>query len=285
MTDSLRLSITLGYNGTGYAGWARQPELRTVQGDLEEALTHIDPRIGAVVCAGRTDAGVHARTQVVHVEVPLDVWLSRTGDGLRRQLNRITDDRIHVRAVVAAPPGFDARFSALSRTYSYRICDDPANWDPLFREWVTLHRKQLDVAAMARAAEALVGEHDFAAFCRPREGASTIRRILRIDVHRDGGRRVVVTVEADAFCHSMVRSLVGSLVAVGEGRRDVGWVVAKLTATQRDSTITVMPPQGLVLEAVTYPPDELLAERAATTRRYRGAIAESGVEPGDSAVT
>lgn len=273
MTDSLRLSITLGYDGTGYAGWARQPQLRTIQGDLEDALARIDERIGAVVCAGRTDAGVHARTQVVHVEVPVDVWLSRSGDGMLRQLNRLTDDRIHVRAVEAAPPGFDARFSALSRTYSYRICDDPANWDPLFREWVTLHRKQLDVAAMARAAEELVGEHDFAAFCRPRDGASTIRRILRLDIHRDGGRRVVVTVEADAFCHSMVRSLVGALTAVGEGRRDEGWLRGLLAASQRDSTIMVMPPQGLVLEAVTYPPDELLAERAATTRQVRGPVA------------
>lgn len=274
MTDSLRLSITLGYDGTGYAGWARQPQVRTVQGDLEDALQGIDSRIGAVVCAGRTDAGVHARTQVVHVEVPLDVWLSRGAEGLVRQLNRLTDDRIHVRSVTAAPPGFDARFSALSRSYSYRICDDSANWDPLFREWVTMHRKTLDVAAMARAGEHLVGEHDFAAFCRPREGASTIRRILRLDVYRDGGRRVVVTVEADAFCHSMVRSLVGALVAVGEGRRDAGWVGALLTATQRDSGVMVMPPQGLVLESVTYPPDELLAERAATTRRFRGEVAE-----------
>lgn len=271
MTDTLRLSITLGYDGTGYAGWARQPQVRTVQGDLEAGLAQIDPRIGATVCAGRTDAGVHARTQVVHVEVPAEVWLSRGDDGMRRQLNRLTDDRIHVRGVGVAAPGFDARFSALSRTYSYRICDDPTQWDPLFREWVTLHRRPLDVAAMALAGQELVGEHDFAAFCRPRDGASTIRRILRLDVYRDGGRRVVVTVEADAFCHSMVRSLVGALVAIGEGRRDERWLAASLTATQRDSAIMVMPPQGLILESVTYPPDELLAQRAATTRRFRGA--------------
>ena len=280
MTDSLRLSITLGYDGTGYAGWARQPQLRTVQGDLEQALADIDPRIGAVVCAGRTDAGVHARTQVVHVEAPLDVWLSRGSEGLQRHLNRLTDDRIHIRAVAAAPPGFDARFSALSRTYSYRICDDPANWDPLFREWVTLYRRTLDVAAMAVAGRELVGEHNFAAFCRPREGASTIRRILRLDVYRDGGRRIVVTVEADAFCHSMVRSLVGALVAVGEGRREPGWIAALLAAAHRDSAIMVMPPQGLVLETVNYPPDELLAQRAVATRRFRGPL--GGQTPPDA---
>lgn len=273
MTDFLRLSLTLGYDGTGYSGWARQPDLPTVQGDLEAALSQVDPRISSVVCAGRTDAGVHARTQVVHADVPVEVWLSRGPQRLVRHLNRLTDDRVHVRSVAAAPPGFDARFSALSRTYSYRICDDQKLWDPLVRHWVTLHRKELDVAAMAVAGRELVGEHDFAAFCRPREGASTIRRLLRLDVHRDGGRRIVVTVEADAFCHSMVRSVVGALVAVGEGRRDPVWIATLLAAARRDSGIMVMPPQGLVLETVTYPPDELVAQRAAATRRVRGPVA------------
>jgi tRNA pseudouridine38-40 synthase len=266
----IRAVVTLAYDGTGYSGWARQPDLRTLQGDIEAALTSVDRRIGSVVCAGRTDSGVHARNQVFHVDLPMDLWLNRGPDGLVRQLNQLTDDRIHVRSVVAAPAGFDARFSALSRTYTYRICDDPLNWDPLFRPWVTHHRRELDVAAMAKAAPALVGEHDFAAFCRPRDGASTIRRILRLDVHRDGGRRAVITVEADAFCHSMVRSLVGALVAVGEGRRDPQWVAGVLATAERDSAVTVMPPQGLVLESVAYPPDELVAERAAATRRFRG---------------
>ncbi len=273
MTDFLRLSLTLSYDGTGYSGWARQPDLPTVQGALEAALSQVDARIAGVVCAGRTDAGVHARTQVVHADVPLEVWLSRGPEGIVRHLNRLTDDRIHIRAAVVAPPGFDARFSALSRTYSYRICDDPAQWDPLLRHWVTMHRRELDVAAMAVAGQQLVGEHDFAAFCRPREGASTIRRILRMDVHRDEGRRIVVTIEADAFCHSMVRSVVGALVAVGEGRREPGWVATLLAAARRDSGIMVMPPQGLVLEAVTYPPDEFVAQRAAVTRTVRGPVA------------
>ncbi len=269
--SALRVRIDLGYDGTGYAGWARQPTLPTIQGELERALTQIDDRIGSVVCAGRTDAGVHARSQVVHVDIPGDVWAGRGPDGLVHQLNRFTGPQIYVRTAQAAPNGFDARFSALSRAYSYRLCDDHNAWDPLFRQWVTLHRRPLDAAAMALAAPELVGEHDFAAFCRPREGASTVRRILRLDVYRDGGRRVVVTVESDAFCHSMVRSLVGALVAVGEGRKDPEWPGRVLRTGRRDPGVMVMPPQGLILESVAYPPDELVAERAEVTRAFRGA--------------
>ena len=270
-----RLVVTLGYDGSGFAGWARQPHLPTVQGALESALQVIDPSIGPVTCAGRTDAGVHARGQVVHVDVPARLWESRGPQRLLAQLNRLTDERIHVHSVAEAPTGFDARFSALSRTYSYRLCDDPAGWDPLFRGWVTMHRRHLDTSLMAVAAEELVGEHDFAAFCRPREGASTIRRIVRTDVHRDGGRRVVVTLEADAFCHSMVRSVVGALAAIGEGRRDPAWMVQLLTAARRDSRVMVMPPHGLVLESVRYPSDDLVGERAVLTRNFRGRSAES----------
>lgn len=267
--SALRVRIELGYDGTGYAGWARQPTLPTIQGELERALAQIDERIGSVVCAGRTDAGVHARAQVVHADIPADVWSGRGPEGLVHQLNRFTGPQIHVRSAAAAPAGFDARFSALSRAYSYRLCDDAGAWDPLFRQWVTLHRRPLDAAAMALAAPALIGEHDFAAFCRPREGASTVRRVLRLEVYRDGGRRVVVTVESDAFCHSMVRSLVGALVAVGEGRKDHDWPGRVLRAGRRDPGVTVMPPQGLVLESVAYPPDELVAERAEATRAFR----------------
>lgn len=267
---STRLVVTLGYDGTGFAGWARQPLLPTVQGDIEAALQRIDPRIGPVTCAGRTDAGVHARGQVIHMDVPEQLWHDRGPQRLLRQLDRLTDDRIHILSLAAAPTGFDARFSASARTYCYRLCDDPQHWDPLFRGWVTMHRKPLNTSRMAEGAAQLVGEHDFAAFCRPREGASTVRRILRTDVHRDGGRRVVVTLEADAFCHSMVRSMVGGLTAVGEGRRDPAWIAQLLTAAQRDSSVMVMPPHGLVLESVRYPPDELVGERALQTRRFRG---------------
>lgn len=268
--SALRVRIDLGYDGTGYAGWARQPTLPTIQGELERALTQIDDRIGSVVCAGRTDAGVHARSQVVHVDIPGDVWAGRGPDGLVHQLNRFTGPQIYVRTAQAAPNGFDARFSALSRAYSYRLCDDHNAWDPLFRQWVTLHRRPLDAAAMALAAPELVGEHDFAAFCRPREGASTVRRILRLDVYRDGGRRVVVTVESDAFCHSMVRSIVGALLAVGEGRLDGDELAGILQAAQRVPRFTIAPAHGLALVEVAYPPDQELASQAQRARRFRG---------------
>jgi len=266
----VRVRLTLGYDGTGYAGWAKQPGQPTIQGEIETALQTMDASIGSVTCAGRTDAGVHARTQVLHVDVPLPLWRKRDEDGFVRQLNQLTGDQIHFRDAMLAPPGFDARFSALSRGYSYRLCDDPHGWDPLFRGWVTRHRRELDVGQMAIAAQYLLGEHDFAAFCRPREGASTIRRILWVDVHRDGGRRVVVSLEADAFCHSMVRSVVGALVAIGEDRKDPEWITELLAAAKRDSAVTVMHPEGLVLETVIYPPDELVAQRAEETRQLRG---------------
>lgn len=268
--ESVRIRLTLGYDGTGYAGWARQPELPTIQGEVEAALEQAAPGLGSVTCAGRTDAGVHARGQVIHIDVPPALLERRGLDGLGRQLNQYTSAQIQVHSVAVAPPGFDARFSALSRSYAYRLCDDITNWDPLFRNWVTLHKRTLDAAPMARAAQMLLGEHDFSAFCKPRDGASAVRRVLFIDVHRDGGRRVVIAIESDAFCHSMVRSIVGALVAVGEGRKDPEWVGRVLAARQRDSGVMVMPPEGLVLESVTYPPDELVAQRAQTTRQFRG---------------
>ncbi len=273
-TGRVRVRVDLAYDGTGFSGWARQPGRQTVQQHLEEALAEAFGQPVPVVCAGRTDAGVHARGQVVHADLPDVIWSRRTPHGLRAILNRLTDERVWVRRVHPAPHGFDARFSALSRHYAYRMWDDPGGVDPLTRRWVVHHRRPLDAGAMARAAAALVGEHDFAAFCRPREGASTVRRVLSVDVGRDEQRLLVVAIGADAFCHSMVRSLVGALVAVGEGRRRPEWVAQVLAARVRDSAVTVMPPSGLVLERVEYPPDDLLGKRARTARQFR-AIAAS----------
>jgi tRNA pseudouridine38-40 synthase len=274
--DALRLRIDLSYDGTGFAGWARQPGLPTLQQDLEDALAAACGASVAVVCAGRTDAGVHARGQVVHVDVPGHWWRSRTPFGVLAQLNRATDDRLWIRRVATAPAGFDARFSALSRHYVYRLSDDPVARDPLTRGWVVAHRRRLDVPAMSSAAVALVGEHDFAAFCRPRPGATTVRRILGLAVHRDSQARVAVEIGADAFCHSMVRAIVGALVAVGEGRREPDWVGRVLASRARDSAATVMAAGGLVLERVEYPADELLADRARQTRRLRGPSGAAG---------
>ena len=259
-----RFRLDLAYDGTAYAGWARQPGQRTVQGVLEEALATVLrlPEPPETTVAGRTDAGVHARGQVAHVD------LIGTHEDLTRRLNGFLPPDISVVAAAVAPPGFDARFSALSRRYSYRVADDVA--DPLRRHDTLSHGRPLDLEVMNAAAEQLVGEHDFAAYCKQREGASTVRRLMQLDWVRDDAGVAVATVVADAFCHSMVRALVGALLAVGDGRRPVDWPGQVLAGGVRDSGSPVVSAHGHCLEEVRYPPDYQLAARAEETRRFRG---------------
>jgi tRNA pseudouridine38-40 synthase len=211
---------------------------------------------------------VHAAGQVAHLDVPAAVWAS-LGDSLVRRLAGVLPRDVRVSGVAAAAPGFDARFSALRRRYVYRVTDAPWGADPLRRADTLAWPRRLDVPAMAAAATLLLGEHDFAAFCRRREGATTIRALLAFSVARDADGVVRIEVEADAFCHSMVRSLVGALLAVGEGRKPVEWPASLLSRTQRADDVTVAPPHGLTLTAVEYPPDAELAARAEQTRRIR----------------
>jgi len=216
----VRLRVDLGYDGTAFAGWAVQPGQRTVQAEVEAALATV-LRLPAVrvTCAGRTDAGVHARGQVVHVDVPAAAYDAQGDDhAFGRRLAGVLPHDVGLRGVRRAPDGFDARFSPLWRRYAYRVSDGPFGPDPLRRHDVLGHRRTLDVAAMHHAAHALLGEHDFAAFCRQREGATTVRTLLELRWAREDDL-VVATVMADAFCHSMVRALVGASLAVGEGRR------------------------------------------------------------------
>lgn len=262
----MRLRIDLAYDGTGFHGWATQPGLRTVQGELQAALGTVlrtDPV--PVVCAGRTDAGVHARGQVVHADVD-----ALPEGPLGRRLNGVLPDDVRVRGVAAAPPGFDARFGALWRRYAYRVADVEAVVDPLARRHVLSWPRPLDLDLMNLASEQLVGHHDFASFCKQREGATTIRTVLDLSWARDDDGRAVGTVRADAFCHSMVRSLVGCLLAVGEGRRPPGWAGEILAAEVRDPAVPVVHAHGLTLEEVAYPPDAELAARADQTRARRG---------------
>jgi tRNA pseudouridine38-40 synthase len=266
----VRLRIDLAYDGGDFHGWAVQPGLRTVQGELESALATV-LRLAevATVCAGRTDTGVHARGQVVQADVPDDPFSPFShGDGsmVRRRLNGVLPPDVRVRRVVAAPDGFDARFSPLWRRYAYRVCDGTP--DPLTRGHVLCWPRPLDVAAMNEASAALLGLHDFAAFCKRREGATTVRTLLDLAWARDRDA-ITGTVRADAFCHHMVRSLVGALLAVGEGRRPVAWPAEVLAAGVRDSAVTVVPPHGLTLEEVGYPPDAELAARADQARARR----------------
>jgi tRNA pseudouridine38-40 synthase len=266
----VRIRIDLSYDGTGFSGWAAQPDRRTVEGVLAETLGHVLrlPAAPRLTVAGRTDTGVHARGQVAHADLPDAVWAAHADAALRRLARALPPD-IRVRAIGPAPDGFDARFSALWRRYSYRVCDDPATADPLRRHETLWHPRGLDLAAMNAAADTLTGEHDFAAFCRRREGATTVRALRRLDWRRDDDGVAVACVVADAFCHNMVRALVGALLAVGEGSRPPSWPSAVLAAAVRDPAVRVVPPHGLCLEEVRYPAPGQLAARAALTRRVR----------------
>jgi tRNA pseudouridine38-40 synthase len=273
----VRLRLDLSYDGLGFHGWARQPDLRTVQAEVELALDTVLRTSGsALTVAGRTDTGVHARGQVAHVDVPADGVAPDTGrrhepalDALRRRLNGVLDRDIRVRRVTEAPEGFDARFSAIWRRYAYRIADRPDLVDPLRRGHVLTWSRQLDLDAMNEASENLLGEHDFAAFCRKRAGATTIRSLLDLHWERDPNGLAVGTVRADAFCHNMVRALVGCLIAVGESRREGGWAAAVLAGRQRDPAVRVARPHGLTLEEVGYPAEAELASRARASRTMR----------------
>ncbi|WP_127132336.1 tRNA pseudouridine(38-40) synthase TruA [Georgenia sp. SYP-B2076] len=289
--DAVRIRLDVAYDGGAFAGWATQPGLRTVQGVLEEALTTVLrlPAPARLTVAGRTDAGVHARGQVAHLDVPRGAWLALPGRGDRApgqalvarlagvlgrgQRPRGASDVV-VRGAGEAPAGFDARFSAVWRRYAYRVADDARFRDPIRRTDVLWHPRPLDVTAMDHAAAGLLGEHDFAAYCKPREGATTIRtlqdfRWRRVPAGAPDAGLVVATVRADAFCHSMVRALVGASVAVGEGRRDAPWPAQVLAGRERQPGVAVVAGHGLTLEEVAYPGDHELAARAAEARNVR----------------
>ncbi|MCW2898228.1 MAG: tRNA pseudouridine synthase [Streptosporangiaceae bacterium] len=270
MTALVRLRLDMSYDGAEFAGWARQPGQRTVQGVIEDAVARVlrlDPP-PVLTVAGRTDAGVHARGQVAHLVVPAAPYTQLNGTMPRRLAGLLPPD-VRVWRVTLAPEGFDARFSALTRRYAYRVCDDPMGVPPLRRHEMVWHPRPLNLDRMNAATALLLGEHDFAAFCRRREGATTIRRLLRYEWAREEERVAVATVQADAFCHSMVRALVGALLAVGDGRRAVEWPAEVLAARVRDSAVNVAPAHGLSLEEISYPRDEGLARRALETRRVR----------------
>lgn len=271
-----RLRLDISYAGTGFSGWADQPGRRTVQGVLETwipRVLRVDRPI-RLTCAGRTDAGVHARGQVAHLDLDHDdpAELCRT---LLQKLARALPADLVVRSVAIAPAGFDARFSAIWRRYVYRLWDREVLPDPLQAKMIATHRGVLDLARMNAAAEQLLGLRDFGTFCRRREGSTTTRTLLELcGIRLDRGPTtglIETTVRADAFCHSMVRTLMGGLVAVGNGRRDTAWLVAVTARARRDSAIQVMPAAGLTLEEVGYPPDTELAARAVEARTVRTA--------------
>ena len=248
-----------------------------MQQTVEEALWRVLalPAPPPLTVAGRTDAGVHARGQVAHVDVPAERWAAAAGSAARR-LARLLPPAVRVITIGPAPAGFDARFSALWRRYSYRVCDEPELADPLRRHDTLWYFRRLDPDRMNQAAAACLGEHDFAAFCRPRPGATAIRELLRLDWARPEPGVCVAAVVADAFCHNMVRALTGALLSVGDGSRPPDWPGAVLAARRRDPAVRVAPAHPLCLEEVGYPEPTAMAARAAATRRTRSAAGCGG---------
>lgn len=303
----VRLRLNLAYDGGAFYGWARQPTLRTVQGELEQAL-HTILRVPAddpdeplrLTVAGRTDTGVHALHQVCHLDVgeaTLERCVGHMGvpapEALFRRLSRMVPDDIAIHALSVAPEGFDARFSALERTYVYRICDDARPVDPRMRGFVLALDDRLDLDAMNAAAAMTIGLHDFGSFATPNPGGTTIREVKRAHWSRipvsplvpgaSGGAGtaggytvpaaesglVCFTIVADAFARNMVRSLVNACVKVGQGRKDLDWFAEKMATPLREGSTGPIAPQGLTLEHVAYPPDDHLAARAEAIRAKR----------------
>jgi tRNA pseudouridine38-40 synthase len=271
--DATRLRLDLGYDGTDFSGWAAQPGLRTVAGVLAEALGRIfspDDAPGlALTVAGRTDAGVHATGQVCHVDVDTATWRS-VADSLLRRLAGLLPPDVRVYRVTEVGTGFDARFSALRRRYEYRVADAPWGGPPLRHRDTLRWPRPLDVDALNAGCAGLVGEHDFAAYCRHKPHATTVREVTELAWRRDPDGIVVASVQADAFCQAMVRSLVGALLPVGDGRKDPSWPASLLSGRRRANEVVVAPAHGLTLVAVAYPSDASEWERrAGLTRRLR----------------
>jgi tRNA pseudouridine38-40 synthase len=264
---SVRLRLDVAYDGTDFAGWAVQPEQRTVAGVLVAELVRLFGTAEGLTVAGRTDAGVHATGQVCHVDVSPAAWEKLGGSVVRRLAGLLPDD-VRVRDVTVAPEGFDARFSALWRRYKYRVTDQPWGASPLRRRDTLAWPRPLDLDALNAAAARLVGEHDFAAYCRRKEHGTTIRMVQRLHWERALDGVSVATVQADAFCQSMVRSLVGAMLTAGDGRRAVEWPGSLLARRERASEVPVVGAHGLTLVKVAYP-ETGFAERAETTRRLR----------------
>lgn len=266
-----RFRLDISYDGTDFSGWAIQPGLRTVCGVLTDAIRLVLRGTPAIygstmlTVAGRTDAGVHATGQVAHADLAADLdpaWLVR-------RLARLMPTDVRVRAVTPVPREFDARFSALRRHYRYRVATTPFGAEPLRARDTLSWPYPIDLDAINAASTLLLGEHDFAAYCKRRDGATTVRALQQLSWSRDAEGVVTAAVAADAFCHSMVRSLVGALLVVGRGGRPIAFPAQLLTRRERASEVPVAPAHGLTLVAVDYPSDAELDARAVTTRRRR----------------
>ena len=284
--EIVRLRLDIAYDGTAFNGWSRQPVLRTVQGELEAALEVIFGRSATpptLTVAGRTDAGVHATGQVAHIDLTPEhmKWLSRPRGksgglldlpaALGRRINGLAgiDSDVIVTSACYASAGFDARFSANWRSYEFRVSDKDGPRNPLERHRTVWYPARLDIEQMNSAAELLVGLHDWATFCKPRELSTTVRSLEQFYWTHAADGVLVAVVRADAFCHSMVRALVGATIAVGEGKLTPARLIQLRDELDRSSDFNVMPAKGLTLVEVGYPEAAELAARAVHTRRRR----------------
>ncbi len=264
-----RVRLDVAYDGTDFSGWASQPGRRTVAGVLTGELTRVLGPLDNMTVAGRTDAGVHATGQVSHVDIAADRW-AELGDSLVHRLAGLLPPDVRVLRAVEVPDTFDARFSALHRRYAYRVADQPWGAPPPRHRDTLAWPRRLDLDRLNEASAGLLGEHDFAAYCRRKEQATTVRAMSALSWHRDGDGITIATVQADAFCQAMVRSLVGALLVVGDGRRPATWPGTLLSRTERASEVMVAPPHGLTLVEVGYPADPAeYAVRAGVTRNLR----------------
>lgn len=282
MDGSIRLRLDLAYRGAPFHGWARQPGLLTVEGCLEEALSLITRQPVLLTVAGRTDAGVHARGQVAHLDVPKEFWLSLSrgreesdqirGERLRARLEGLAgrglNGALALKQVTVVAADFDARFSALSRTYRYLICDDPRAQDPC-RLDIARTSSPLEEEKMQVAAQALCGEHDFLPFAKPREGATTVRTLHSFKVSRPYPGMVQAMIRADAFCHSQVRFMMGALIEIGRGKYQTDWIGELLAAGVRDQRVPLADGRGLTLWEVAYPPADQYALQAQKAKVVR----------------
>ncbi len=300
----LRIRLDLAYDGAPFAGWAMQPGLVTVEGVLEKALAMLFRRRIRLTVAGRTDAGVHARGQVAHIDLLRSEWeavsrgravppgealVRRLGGAVGRELSDQLTGRgrsvknslpaVVVTGAAVAPEGFDARFSALWRRYGYRIADEQVARDPLARHSTLWYPGRLDLDQLNVAAASLEGLRDFRAFCKPRAGATTVRELQRYEYHRGADGVLDVVIQADAFCHNMVRALIGSTLRVSSGDAPLEWLHERLTSGVKDARSVLAPPHPLVLEEVAYPGEDHVAQRAALTRARRAAPATRGKSP------
>jgi tRNA pseudouridine38-40 synthase len=269
----VRFRVDLAYDGTDFAGWAKQPGLRTVEGDLVKMFekvfgkskTDFDMRV-----AGRTDSGVHAKHQVCHLDIP-QKRLPRIGrDPLNAfRLNTLIADDLIILDIHQITSDFDARFSALGRRYRYTIVDPEFKKDPMLVRYALTHKRVLDVDLMNLAAKELIGLKDFAAFCKPRAGASTIRNLTTFEVSRDPGGLITIEIHADAFCHNMIRSLVGSIMAVADGRLSIQDLIQAQKSGKRANKFKTIDAKGLSLESIDYPDPADYAKQANLNRVMR----------------